>query len=108
MGKEKTIPTIGAYGPAEAGVIKFTQCCALEFRDYKIRVNCVAPGLTDTDMTRGLFKDEKTWKMFANTNPSGRVGQPQDVANVVAFVVSEKASYINGEMIGVNGGSNLV
>jgi len=108
MGKEKTIRGIGAYGPAEAGVIKFTQCCALEFSEYKIRVNCVAPGLTDTEMSRSITTDQKVWDALAKTNPSGRVGQPQDIANVVSFLVSEKANYINGETIGVNGGSNLV
>ncbi|HEC66376.1 MAG TPA: SDR family oxidoreductase, partial [bacterium] len=107
MGKEKTIRTIGAYGPAEAGVIKFTQVCALEFADYGIRVNCIAPGLTETDMTRNLFHDEKDWERFANSNPSRRVGHTQDVANTISFIASEKASYINGETIGVNGGSNL-
>lgn len=107
MGKEKTIRGIGAYGPAEAGVIKFTQCCALEFSEYKIRVNCVAPGLTDTEMSRSITTDQKVWDALAKANPSGRVGQPQDIANVVSFLVSEKANYINGETIGVNGGSNL-
>jgi 3-oxoacyl-[acyl-carrier protein] reductase len=115
MGTEKTIKTISVYGPAEAGVIKFTQCCALEFADYKIRVNCVAPGLTYTDLSNELFvrdegsieKAEKIWQEMAKINPSGRVGQPQDVANVISFLASKKAEYINGETIEVNGGSNL-
>ena len=115
MGKEKTIKTISIYGPAEAGVIKFTQCCALEFADYKIRVNAVAPGLTRTDLTNDLFireegnqeKADLVWDEMAKKNPSHRVGQPQDIANAVSFLASDKASYINGETIGVNGGSNL-
>lgn len=106
MGKEKTIATIGAYGPAEAGVIKFTQCCALEFAQYNIRVNCVAPGLTKTDLTKGLF-DDATFDSIGKTNPSHRVGEPQDIANTISFLASEKSLYINGETIGVNGGSNL-
>ena len=106
MGKEKTIETIGAYGPAEAGVIKFTQCCALEFAKYNIRVNCVAPGLTRTDLTEGLFDDE-TFEAIGKTNPSHRVGKPQDIANVISFLASPQSEYINGETIGVNGGSNL-
>lgn len=106
MGKEKTIETIGAYGPAEAGVIKFTQCCALEFAKYKIRVNCVAPGLTRTDLTEGLF-DDATFEAIAKTNPSHRVGNPQDIANTISFLASGNSEYINGETIGVNGGSNL-
>lgn len=116
MGREKTTETIGAYGPAEAGVIKFTQCCALEFSKYNIKVNCVAPGLTRTDLTNDNFvrqegsqeKADKLWQISADENPSHRVGLPQDIANVVSFLASEKADYINGEYIGVNGGSNLV
>lgn len=106
MGKEKTIKTIGAYGPAEAGVIKFTQCCALEFGEHKIRVNCVAPGLTKTDLTKAILSEDD-FKAAANANPSHRVGKPEDIANAVAFLTSDDADYINGETIGVNGGSNL-
>lgn len=107
MGGPTTIPTVGAYAPAEAGVIKFTQCCALEFAKYKIRVNCVAPGLTDTDMTRGIYPKESFWKAKAESNPRGRVGRPQDHANVISFLVSEKADYITGDTILITGGSNL-
>jgi len=117
MGGPKTIATIGAYGPSKAGVIKFTQCCALEFAKYKIRANCVAPGLTNTDMIHEAFlletdgdesKVKDIMEDMAKKNPSGRVGEPQDIANVVSFLASNKASYINGETIGVNGGSILV
>ena len=108
MGQEKSIETIGAYGPAKAGVIKFTKCCALEFSKYKIRANAVLPGLTDTDLNRSLYPEDDFWELMAKKNPSGRVGQPQDIANVVSFLASDKGNYINGETIGVNGGSNLV
>jgi 3-oxoacyl-[acyl-carrier protein] reductase len=107
MGKEKTIETVGAYAPAMAGIIKFTQCCALEFRKYKIRANCVVPGFTDTELNRGIYKDRIFWDEMARNNPSGRIGLPQDVANVVSFLASEKANYINAATIDVNGGSNL-
>jgi len=116
MGGPKTIPTVGAYAPAKAGIIKFTQCCALEFADYKIRVNSVAPGLTYTDMNIDFFlmraggneaQAKKDWEEMASKNPTGRVGQSQDIANVVSFLASGKASYINGETINVNGGSTL-
>lgn len=106
MGREKTIKTIGAYGPAQAGVMKFTQCCALEFAPYGIRVNCVAPGLTETDLTRNILSRDD-FDLAATSNPRGRVGQPEDIAKVVRFLTSEDAGYINGEILGVNGGSNL-
>ena len=107
MGGPTTIPTVGAYAPAEAGIIKFTQCCALEFAKYRIRVNCVAPGLTDTDMTRGIYPEDSFWQAKAESNPRGRVGNPQDHANLISFLVSEKADYITGDTILVTGGSNL-
>ena len=107
MGREKTIATVGPYAAAEAGVIKFTQCCALEFKKYGIRVNCVAPGLTDTELTRNIIPDQSFWDLQAKNNPRGRVGSPQDIANVVSFLASEKSDYIDGETINVTGGSTL-
>ncbi len=107
MGLEKTIEGIAIYGPAEAGIIKFSKCCALEFAPYKIRVNSVAPGLTDTDLTRNWIEELGGKEKVGKENPSGRIGEPEDIANVVSFLASEKGRYINVENIGVNGGSNL-
>jgi 3-oxoacyl-[acyl-carrier protein] reductase len=116
LGKEKTIKSASVYGAAKAGINKLTQALALELSKYKIRVNCVAPGLTKTDLTNSIFVKEEgsqekadiKWAERASENPSGRVGEPEDVANLVSFLASEKANYINGEIIGVNGGSILV
>lgn len=108
MGYAKIIEGVGAYAPSKAGLIRFTKCCALEFCNFNIRTNIVCPGFTDTEITRKFYPDKKFWDNAAANNPSGRVGTPQDVANTVAFLASPKASYINGEIIGVNGGSNLV
>ena len=116
LGKEKTIKTASVYGAAKAGIIKLTQALALELSVYKIRVNCVAPGLTKTDLTNDIFlqdlgsqdKADKMWALRGSENPSGRVAMPEDIANTVSFLASDKANYINGETIGVNGGSVLV
>jgi 3-oxoacyl-[acyl-carrier protein] reductase len=107
LGTTQTIETVGAYAPASAGIIKFTECCALEFSKYKIRANCVAPGFTDTDMNRNIYSDPEFWRQMNQNNPSGRIGQPEDIANVVSFLASDKADYINAEVIQVNGGSNV-
>lgn len=107
LGQAKTIATVGAYAPAQAGVIKFTQCCALEFAKYHIRCNAIAAGLTDTDLNRDILT-KKDWQVAAKNNPTGRYGQPQDVANVASFLASSKANYINGETILVDGGGSLV
>jgi 3-oxoacyl-[acyl-carrier protein] reductase len=108
MGKEKVIEGVSAYAPSKAGLIKFTQCCALEFAKYNIRSNAICPGFTDTDLNRKIVTDKSFWKNQALNNPSRRVGLPEDVANVVTFLASPRASYINGEALGVNGGSVLV
>lgn len=95
-----------AYCASEAGVINFTKTSALEFSKYKIRVNVVSPGLTNTSLAMmGWTKEEIEEQK--NNNPLYRIGEPIDIANIVLFLLSEKASYINGENINVNGGSLL-
>lgn len=95
-----------AYCASEAGVINFTKASALEFAKYNIRVNTVSPGLTNTPLAM-MGWTEKEIEEQKNNNPLGRIGEVNDIANVVLFLLSEKASYINGENINVNGGSLL-
>lgn len=95
-----------AYCASEAGVINFTQVSALELSKYKIRVNSVSPGLTNTPLAMKGWTDAEIEEQ-KNNNPMYRIGEPIDVANAVLFLLSDKASYINGENINVNGGSLL-
>jgi len=87
------------YSAAKAGVIGATKALAKELGRKKITVNAVAPGFIKTDMTEDL--DEKQYKSLI---PVGRFGEASEVAEAVAFLASEKASYITGEVISVNGG----
>jgi 3-oxoacyl-[acyl-carrier protein] reductase len=87
------------YSASKAGLIGATRSLALELAKRKITVNSVAPGLIETDMTAGL-PTEPLVKMI----PMQRLGAPEEVAGVVAFLFSEDASYVTGEVIGVNGG----
>ena len=87
------------YSAAKAGIIGATKALALELASRAITVNCVAPGLIETDMTRELPVDE-----LKKTIPAGRVGTPEEVAAAVAFLLSAEAGYITRQVIGVNGG----
>jgi 3-oxoacyl-[acyl-carrier protein] reductase len=90
------------YAAAKAGVAGMTRALARELGSRNITVNCVAPGFIDTDMTRSLTDDQQA-TMKAQI-PLGRLGQPEDIANAVAFLASEQAAYITGIELHVNGG----
>ena len=87
------------YAASKAGIIGATKALALELAKRGITVNAVSPGFIDTDMAEGL-KTEELVKMI----PAGRLGTPEDVAAVVSFLASKAASYVTGQVIGVNGG----
>lgn len=95
-----------AYCVAEAGIINFTQASALELSKYKIRVNAVSPSLTITPLSLNGWTKEEI-KEQTESNPLKRLGETIDMANAVLFLLSDKASYINGENLNVNGGCLL-
>lgn len=90
------------YAAAKAGVIGFSKSMAREVASRGITVNVVAPGFIDTDMTKALT-DEQREAIFKDI-PANRLGQPEEIAATVGFLVSEGAAYITGETINVNGG----
>ena len=90
------------YSASKAGLIGLTKTTAREVGSRGIRVNAIAPGFIDTDMTRSL--DEKVQEKLIEQIPMAQLGQPGDIADCVAFLVSEKAKYITGQVIGINGG----
>ncbi len=87
------------YSASKAGLIGATKALSREVANRNITVNAVSPGFIDTRMTEKLDTDA-----IVATIPAGRLGTPQDVAELTAFLCSEKASYITGQVIGVNGG----
>src|SRR5258705_3053955 len=92
------------YGATKAAVDAFTRNWALELAPRKIRVNAVAPGYIETDMTAGYFSDEKLLKNAVDRQPFGRLARPEEVADVVLFLCSPQSGWITGDSINVSGG----
>lgn len=92
-----------AYSASKAGVIGFTKALAKETSPW-VTVNCVTPGIIDTDMNSDLSKHELN--EFLKSVPSSRMGKSEEVADLVAYLASDKSAYINGQVIGINGGMN--
>ena len=90
------------YSAAKAGVIGFTKSAAKELASRNVTVNAVAPGFIETDMTNSLSDSVK--ENLSKSIPMGRLGSPEDIASLVEFLVSDKAAYITGQVISVDGG----
>ena len=91
-----------AYSATKAGLIGFTKALAKEVAPSGIRVNCVTPGVIKTDMLNIFTKDDLS--ALEEEIPLGKIGTPRDIASAVAFLLSDAAKYITGEILRVNGG----
>lgn len=92
------------YAASKGAIIAFTRSLAVELAPFGIRVNCVAPGWVDTDMNTEPFAGGGRQAIEA-TIPLGRVALPDEIASVVAFAVSDLASFMTGSVLSVNGGA---
>ena len=90
------------YSAAKAGIIGLTRTLALELAASNITVNCIAPGLINTDIIKSV--PEKQMEVFLKNIPMHRVGEPAEVANLAAFLASDEAAYITGQCIKITGG----
>ena len=96
------------YAATKGAVISMTKGLSTELAPFGIRVNCVAPGWVETDMTAGTLSDpERSKKVFAAI-PAGRVGTPEEIAAPILFLCTSHAGFITGEVLNVNGGAVLV
>ncbi len=96
------------YAATKGAVISLTKSLAVELARYGILVNCIAPGWFDTDMSAVTLRVPKLRRAVLNTIPLGRVGQPDEFAGAVLFLVSSLSTFVTGEILNVNGGAVLV
>ena len=92
------------YCATKAGLVMLTKCLAQQYADRGIRVNCVLPGPIDTPLLQASFPDAEAEKRCAARIPLKRIGQPEEVANMVAFLASDDAAYVTGGAFPVDGG----
>jgi 3-oxoacyl-[acyl-carrier protein] reductase len=90
------------YSAAKAGVIALTRSCAEAFAPFNVRVNGVAPGLIDTEMSRVLTHE--AMRKIVDDTPLGRLGQPEEIASVIRFLLSEESSFMTGHTLAASGG----
>ena len=95
-----------AYSASKAALIVLTKCWALEYAKDKIRVNCICPGVIDTDMTKPFLTTQKDREFMDNDHPLGRIGQPEEVAKSVLFLASEDSSWTTGAILAIDGGQS--
>ena len=98
---------MAGYAAGKAGVSMLTRTAAVELAAAGIRVNAVAPGIVETEMTRQVMSDPEVSSKWVAGIPLGRLGQPDDIAQVVAFLLGDGSRWITGETLMVNGGAAL-
>lgn len=93
-----------AYTASKAALVLLTKAWAVEYAKYKIRVNCVCPGIVETDMTKPFLGSETDRAMAVAEHPIGRIGTPEDVAKAILYLVSEDSSWVSGAILPIDGG----
>ena len=94
--------TIPAYVASKHGVIGLTEAAALEFAKKNIRINAVCPGIIETPMLERFTKGED--QVMADQDPMGRIGRPEEIADSVLWLCSDKSSYVTGQALAIDGG----
>ncbi|MDE1866555.1 MAG: SDR family oxidoreductase [Thaumarchaeota archaeon] len=95
---------VDSYSATKAALIHLTKTWAIEYAKHKIRVNCICPGVIETDMTEPYLRTEADRAMMVAEHPIGRIGNPDDVAKAILYFASEDSSWITGAILPVDGG----
>ena len=98
-------PVIGAYNISKAADIMLVKNYALEFGQYNIRTNAIAPGLFKTDFARALWENPEILKQSTATCPMKRIGEPDEIGGAAVFLASQAGSFVNGHTLVIDGGT---
>lgn len=98
------LPGAISYCASKGGLVQLTRAASLDLAPYGIRINAIAPGFIETNMTKGVLADKAFGSMVIGNTPLGYVGKPEDIANAAVYLGSDESSYVTGEVIYVDGG----
>ena len=107
IGGIRATPGLGAYGISKAADFGLARALAQEWGPKNVRVNCIAPGLVKTDFARALWEDKPRLEKRLETTPLRRIGEPDDIGGIVAFLASAAAKFITGQIIVADGGVTI-
>lgn len=97
-------PRMAVYGASKAAVAQLTRTLALEWARHHVRVNAIAPGYIETDMTAGVLSNPYWGEKIRQATPMGRVGQPHEIAGIALYLASDASSFATGQLFLVDGG----
>ena len=107
IGGLKGTGVLGAYAISKAADMQLARNLAVEWGRHNVRINCIAPGLVKTDFARALWENPETLRRYETLTPLGRIGEPNDIGGIAAFLASPAAAFITGQTIVADGGVTI-
>jgi hypothetical protein len=107
IGGLKGTGVLGAYAISKAADMQLARNLAIEWGRHNVRINCIAPGLVKTDFARALWENPDTLRHYETLTPLGRIGEPDDIGGIAAFLASPAAAFITGQTIVADGGVTI-